>query len=381
MYTLGRCPMCPALPWRPLAALLGLLFAACATAPPRSPLLEHIGRSDLSVAALRVRMRDLTRRLPGMLEAAADDLAARSDSREVHRAMLEFKSNGVPMLQTALLQPDPVAGLVDAWALLAQLQDTLPRRAASVPALVPRARRELGEMEAEVAAVWVDLSGHEDVSRARALIHQWAAEHPLTGPLTARESTAPLLASISTLSRVSPMGAAAVLLEDTRDLTTRLDLYASSLPRQVRWQAELAASDVADLPVLGTALGELERTVDVLNQFEGLAASAPAVLSRERVAVLSALTQERMALQAFVSAERQALMGDVDRERTVLMEALRAERIAALQQVDGLARGWVDHTFDRAADLVGRVWLGLLGLGVLLAGVLLARGRRGRTAT
>lgn len=358
------------------------LFTACASAPPRSPLLERVGRSDLSVAALRVQVRDLARRLPGMLEEAADGIAANSDSREVHRAMLELKSSGVPILQATLLQPDPVAGLVDAWALLAQLQDALPRRAARAsPTQVQQAQRELGAMEAQVMALWRELSGHEDLSRVRALIHQWAAAHPLTGPLTARESTASLLATVSTRSGVSPLGAAAVLLEDARDLTTRMDLYAASLPRQARWQAELAASDVADLPALGAALAELKRAVDLLAHFDVLAASAPALVSHERAAVLSGLGQERLALQAFVTAERQALMGDVGRERAAVMEALRAERIAALQQLDGLGRGWVDHAFDRAAHLLGRVCLAvfvlLLGVGVLLA---VARGRRGRAA-
>ncbi|AKQ63467.1 Methyl-accepting chemotaxis protein [Myxococcus hansupus] len=355
---------------------------ACAAAPPRSPLLERVGRSDLSVAALRVQVRDLARRLPGMLEAAADGIAADSDSREVHRAMLAFKSNGVPILQATLLQPDPVAGLVDAWALLAQLQDALPRRAARAPpAQVRQAQRELEAMESEVMALWEDLSGHEDISHARALIHQWATEHPLTGSLTARESTAPLLATVSTRSGVSPLGAAAVLLEDARDLTTRMDLYAASLPRQARWQAELAASDAADLPVLGVALGELKRAVDLLGQLDALAAGVPALVSRERAAVLSELEQERRSLQAFVSAERQALMGDVDRERAAVMADLRAERVAALQQLDGLARGWVDHAFGRAARLLGLVCLAvfvlLLGVGVVLA---VARGRWGRAA-
>ncbi|MFP2959312.1 chemotaxis protein [Myxococcus sp. 1LA] len=284
----------------------------------------------------------------------------------------------MPILQaTACSNPDPVAGLVDAWALLAQLQDALPGRAAHAPpAQVRRARHELEAMEAEVMALWKDLSGHEDISQVRALIHQWAAAHPLTGPLTARESTASLLATVSTRSGVSPLGAAAVLLEDARDLTTRMDLYAASLPRQARWQAELAASDAADLPALGAALAELKRAVDLLDHFAVLAAGAPALVSRERAAVLSGLGQERLALQAFVSAERQALMADVDRERAAVMEAVRAERVAALQQLDGLARGWVDHVFDRAAHLLVRVCLALfvllLGVGVLLA---VSRGR------
>ncbi|MFP2926923.1 hypothetical protein ACLESO_17335 [Pyxidicoccus sp. 3LG] len=58
----------------------------------------------------------------------------------------------------------------------------------------------------------------------------------------------------------------------------------------------------------------------------------------------------------------------------------------ALQQVDGLARGWVDHAFDRAGHLVDRVFLWLLALvglglvGGLVLVVLVTRAWRRRAA-
>ncbi|HVG64292.1 MAG TPA: chemotaxis protein [Hyalangium sp.] len=364
------------------------LSTACATVAPRSALFERVGQSDLSVGALRTRVRDMARRFPAVLETAADEIAARSGDERVRRAMLEFKSNAVPAMQGALLQPDPVASLVDAWALLAQLQDALPRRAPHAPPeLIAEARRPLDGLEAEVEALWKDLSGKEDVSEARKLVHAWAAQHPLTGPLITRESTVPLLASLTDISRMSPLGAAAVLMEDTRDIVTRVDLYAASLPRQARWQAELLMAEAATAPSLQAAVGELDRTVEILDRMASLAEGMPALVARERAAVLDELEQARLSLQEFASGERQALMTGIGHERVAVLAALHAERVEALEQVDVMGYRWIDHAFDRLDRVVDRAFMWVLALvgllllgGLLLAALLLWNWRRSRAS-
>ncbi|RKH69299.1 chemotaxis protein [Corallococcus aberystwythensis] len=364
--------------------LLAALCGGCASlAPQRSELASRVGHSDLSVAALRIRVRDLARRFSGLLEAMADDLAARSDSPQVAGAMLRFKANAVPAVQSSLFQPDPVAALIDTWALLAQMQDALPRFAEGIPPeLLSHANATLVDLESQVEVLWREVTGGEDVSSSRARVHAWAAEHPLTGPLVTRESTASLLASLTETSGGGLRSAAAGLVEDTRDLTARVDLYATSLPRQARWQAELVATDAMRAPTVQAALAELGRTVDLLDRVGAVAANTPALIERERRAVLDAVHGERLGLQEFVTGERQAVLADVGRERQAVVAALHAERVATLQQLDGLARGWVDHAFDRLGPLVDRVflWLALLsllvGVGGVLGGLLLTRAWR-----
>lgn len=365
--------------WRLLALVLTTLVTGCATTAPRTALQKQVGNENLDVGALRIRVRDLARRLPAMLEVMADDISANSDSEPVRRAMLEFKVNSVPTLQAALFQPDPVAALVDGWAFVAQLEDVLPKSAAGAsPDSMARAQEGLRHVEAELEEQWKEVSGQEDVSQAHERVHQWAAEHPLTGHAYARESTVQLLSGLTTQSRQRLLRSAASLLEDTRDLTARMDVYASSLPRQARFQAQLAAAEMAaealQAPALREAVGELNRTVDILDRFGGLAANTPALVARERTAVLDALDRERLSLQEFVSGERQAVLAGVGQERAAVVDALHSERVATLQQLDGLAGGWVDRAFDRANHLVDRVFLWLLALGALalVGGVIIA---------
>ncbi|NNB89111.1 chemotaxis protein [Corallococcus exiguus] len=360
--------------------LLAVLCGGCATLEPRrSELTTLVGRSDLSVAAMRTRVRDLARRFSGLIEALADDLAVRSGSPRVASAMLRFKANAVPAVQSALFQPDPVAALIDTWALLAQIEESLPRTAVdSSPELLADAHASLVAMESEVEAEWLVVTGRADATETRDKVHAWAAAHPLTGPLVTRVSTTALLASLTDVTGGGLRATAAGLVEDTRDLTARVDLYATSLPRQARWQAELVATDALHAPTVQGALAELGRTVDLLDRVGALAANSPALIERERRAVLDAVHAERLGLQEFVNGERQAVFADVGRERQALVDALHAERVAALQQLDGLARGWVDHAFDRLGPLVDRVFLWLTLLAVLLGvgGLLLTRAWR-----
>ncbi|MCY1045115.1 chemotaxis protein [Corallococcus sp. bb12-1] len=364
--------------------LLVALVGGCASVEPqRSQLTTRVGRSDLPVAVLRARVRDLARRFSGLLEALADDLAVRSRSPKVAGAMLRFKANSVPAMQSALFQPDPVAALIDAWALLVQIQDALPQYAEDTPPeLLSAARESLEDMEAQLEDEWREITGSEDVTRARDIVHGWAAEHPLTGPLVTRQSTAPLLASVTEASGGGLRSTAAGLIEDTRDLTSRVDLYATSLPRQARWQAELVVDDAMRSPLLQSTLSEMGRTVDLLERVGSVAANTPALIAHERKAVLDSLHAERLGLQGFVTEERQAVLAEVDRERKAVVDALHAERVATLQQMDGLARGWVDHAFDRLGPLVDRVFLwlvllvALVGAGGLLGAWVLTRALR-----
>ncbi|MBN8226788.1 chemotaxis protein [Corallococcus macrosporus] len=366
------------------AVLLAALCGGCASLEPqRSELAMRVGRSDLSVAVMRTRVRDLARRFSGLIEAMADDLASRSGSPSVAAAMLRFKANAVPAVQSTLFKPDPVAAIIDTWALLAQLEESLPRSATGAsPELVSQAHASLVSLESELAAEWREVTGHEDVTQTRDRVHAWAAEHPLTGPLVTRESTTALLASLTEVTGGGLRSTAAGLIEDTRDLTARVDLYATSLPRQARWQAELVATDAMRAPTVQAALAELGRTVDLLDRVGSVAANTPALIERERRAVLDAVHAERLGLQEFVTGERQAVLADVGRERQAVVDALHAERVATLQQLDGLARGWVDHAFDRLGPLVDRVflWLALLmvllGVGGVLGGWVLARAWR-----
>src|SRR5262249_30836503 len=151
----------------------------------------------------------------------------------------------------------------------AQLQLAVEERPQLAADLREIAHQKLGVMESRVEGLWRALSGQRDVSAAHRRVHDWAAQHRLTETLAARETTVDLLAGLTARSGVGPVGAVAVLLEDTRDLAAGLDVQAAFLPKQMRWQAEYLLLEVLSEPVwrrtpeVATAMAALDRLVHV----------------------------------------------------------------------------------------------------------------------
>jgi hypothetical protein len=353
------------------ALLLAASLPGCATTPPKSELYEAVAHGELTLSTLRIIMRDCARRFPAVLEQAATALGEGPATAEQRRRLTEFKANGVPLVQSVLLQQDPVAALLDGWALLYQLRDYLVRAAVHPDRLAETVRTVEGLAD-ELAGLWVALTGRKDIAPTRTRVEAWARAHPLQGSLLARDSTAPLLASLLGRGRLSVMGAAGSALVSVDDAIARLDLLAISLPRQARWQAEAAVADLASGPeVAGAAAGAVasfNRALDLAEPLSALAAETSAIVSRERAALLAGLDHDRVALQGFLRDERRALMADVS-----------AERAATLQQADGMARGLVDQAFARLRQILllgAAAAFGLILAAALLGWLLLSRGPR-----
>jgi hypothetical protein len=348
--------------------LLHASLPGCASSQPKSQLYEMVGHGELTLGALRIIIRDCARRFPAVLEQAATALAEGPTTPEQRRGLTEFKANGVPMVQSVLLQQDPVAALLDGWALLYQLRDFLVRGAVDRAGL-PETIETVEGLADELARLWGALTGRQDVSSARARVEAWARAHPLRGSLLARDSTAPLLAKVLGHGELSVLDAAGSAVETVEDAITRLDLYAINLPRQARWQAEAALQDLARSPEVERAFDSLDRAIELGQPVSELASEAGAIVRRERTALLAGVAVERTALQGYLSDERRAVVA-----------ALASERHAALQETDGLARALVDQMFDRLQRLVllmAAVALGLL-VAAALCGWLLLSPRRHR---
>jgi hypothetical protein len=229
--------------------------------------------------------------------------------------------------------------------------------------------RTIDGLANELARLWAELTGRKDVSPTLARVEAWAREHPLQGSLLARDSTAPLLASLLGRGELSILGAAGSALESVQEGIARLDLYALNLPRQARWQAEAAFQDMARSPEAERAAGALDRAFELAAPLSELAGETSGIISRERAAVMEGLDRDRVALQVFLHQERRALMADV-----------ASERAAALQQADGMAHALVDQVFRRLQQVVLLVAVATLGLilaAALLGWLLLSRRRRG----
>lgn len=327
-----------------------VLLSACVTGRPLSGGLRKL-ESETAFSEVRIRVRALAAPLSGELELLADRLSrAMGDDPRLRAETLRIKIDGIPMLQAALFQPDPVVALLDAWTLFAQLEDRVqvlaPRTADGRVALV-EVRARLVELEAMFEAIWDRLG----VAPVRQRVHEWAAQHPIEH-LATRASPVELFAALDPSSaRLREL--AATFHEDTRDLAARIDLQTGWLPKAARWQAELLLLEVQTDPALSPLPEELLATsVHLMN----LARRFPGLLDAERELALAGLRTERLAFEQYATGEREAFI-----------QALERERGLAVAGGDAALNRAVDRAFDRLDALALRLFVAFLLVAVTVA--------------
>jgi hypothetical protein len=103
--------------------LFGLAVASsCApkAAGRQTEAMEKSGTVKVSAAELRAVVNDLADSFNTRIEETADRILAETQDRRVRRRALAFKTGGIPAVYTAAYRADPLAAVVDVWALAFQ---------------------------------------------------------------------------------------------------------------------------------------------------------------------------------------------------------------------------------------------------------------------
>jgi hypothetical protein len=356
------------------------LVTACAgtASPQRSALQQKIGSSGgVSATELRLRLYELPQRLGGIVETAADRIRSESRQPAVRRQALIWKADGIPAIYTAALRPDPLAGALDLWVLLYQMEsyfESGPGRdafGARQEVAVAAMKQTVSLAEETATSLYTDRDAFD---RRRTEVREFARAHPIEGTFSSRESVLTELAKFSKTGSSGTLAAVGQATETLADISLRLNAYVTLLPKIVRWEAELASEDVTGRDSLGGTLDDIHNIGDAARRAGGFLDDVPGtvrqasvplgeLLDRQRAEMLSAIDRQRLALTAYVTSEREAALAAVAEERRAAMASIAEERAAVLAGLDGLAkrsledasgraRGITDHVFWRALVVV-----------------------------
>ena len=377
-----------------------VLLAACAGMSGGGSRTALLNAADSETSALEFRAvsNKLAIRVPGLVELTGDRMLARTFDPELRRRALLWKLDGTAAFQQALFRTDPLGAAVETWALAIQVQDAVESKALQdtfgnlQPIAQEGARSITAAIEAETRFI---VRRPEGFARLKEFVTQWAHEHPTSLPFSTRPSIQPLLAQIASSQQLGVMEAFGSATASLADLSTKLDIYAASLPKSIRWEAELAAIDASRtdtgrlaLATLQSANGVLARA-DTLLSNEGmkeLSGAAVSSLRGERVAALGDIDRQRIDTLDRLGQERAAVLSGVDRQRAATLADLDAkiarglegaERMRAQTMTD--VEGMLTRTLVRITVALGA----LMALGALLVWLVLRSGvlRPPRTGT
>ena len=341
-----------------IVTLLALAVSpACATMTARrqTDVMTKQGEVSVSAAVLRAQVNDLADRLAGRIEETADRILAATREPAVRRRALAFKADGVPAVFTAAYRADPLTAAVDVWVLAFQIVQYVEDGAGreSFGAEQPLARTAARGMLADADAVIQQIAARpEDFVRARRRREDWANQHPIEHALSSRASVVVLGAQLRSEERDAFVSVGEV--SDTiENVSERLNTYASQLPRQARWQAQLLAMDLAEDREVQDVMGDVHavgaaarRANDLLGDVPGVLAATESpvreLLAAERRAVLAGVDSQRVATLEYVTAERLAVLAALREERLAFAEFFRQERIDGLKEADAIKTRGVD---------------------------------------
>jgi hypothetical protein len=331
-----------------------------------------------SASQLQLRAFEMGRNLSGLIEQAADSIIVASADPDIRRNALLWKISGIPLVQEAALRNDPLVATVDLLAFTVQQRDYLTTGSGreSFGAQQPIAVAAAREAEREAVALLSSaLQSGQRADSSEVKMTAWAASHPMTGPALRRASILESDWAVLGISS-SSIGASIGNVDRTMvNLTYRLSYLNETMAEEVRWNAQLAAEQAMHAPRVDSLVGASTAT---LRSVGTLSDEAPALIDREREAMMRDIDGERVAMMrdidrqrvlAFqdLAAQRVALEAALSAEGKVLMERVGQERVASFLSADSLTQ----RSIERAGAVVRRlVWESALATGLIVVALL-----------
>jgi hypothetical protein len=385
------------------------LFGCASGTTRKTSSIKSAKTVEASAAELSSRNQSLLALYSSEIEAAADKIISESSSPVVRRQALVWKAEAIPVMQTSLLNTDPVAAVFDTWVFLYQMTEYMGRPASGQALGEFRSvvTETLKNMDVEMERLVLTAAPSANIGDLRQKAESWAKAHPVQSSLAGRPSADPDMIRRVAQEDLGTMASLKALGESLGDFAARLNSYNAYFPKQARWQVELMLGDITRDPQFSAAMsdvatvsnslaktsGVMERIPEIVGQVQraaqagvdGQRLAVQAFLRNERLESLDALQQERIATLAAMRSERLAATADLRGERQIVLDALHNDELEIMDEVnvaiekgkkdlDTTGRGLIDHFFWRALELV----LVTLVLCSLVGWIFIRRLSRGR---
>lgn len=327
------------------------------------------------------------------IETAADKIILGSPSPAARRQALVWKAEAIPVMQTSLLNSDPIAAVLDTWAFVFQMTAFMEGQEwkNTMGNFYPVVTGTLRNMNVQMEQLVQSAAPKANIAALREKVRGWAEANPIQDSLASRQSAEADIIKKVGETNFGTMGSIKSLAKSMGDLSARLDSYNLYLPKQARWQSELFLEDLKGDSQVNSALSDFHTLSDTaakldserlsLQEFvhqervQTLNAALTAVhaerlgtldtVERQRIATLAALHAERLGVISALDAERLAATADLRGERQTVLDGLRGQEVAIVSDIRATSEKEI-HTLDtEGRDLINLLFLRALELMLL----------------
>ena len=346
---------------------------ACSS-PPRQGLIDEIPDASMSRNELRVRLRDVAYEIVGHSKARSYEIYATASDSNTRWNALQFAIRSNEMIIAAVTHDDPLASLLDTWALIIQMRhlfesdvgrDLFPDHADDILAGVVLA-------ESKIVSLAESLAGPERTELGREKIESWAIENPLTAGMFRPSFTTEVVGLIPTQER-NLFSVADTLDETVNRLSMRLEILNNQLPQQISWQAGLLIEQRLGEVDIQALAAQTERVMTMVEE-------TPQFIDAQREEIFRQVDLQRADTLQRVEVIRDDTLAEIDRQRiatiasldtaiSAVFDRIHDESSLTVERVEQLSATLLNEVNDRVLLTVDRAFRRLLILvGVGLAG-------------
>ena len=368
-------------------ALLLLSIGGCSLLSFKSPE-RSLSTRDLNA---RILTREYSAHFIDTVQACADETAVKELDPTIRTNALRWKIGAATESQRAATRMSPMMGLLDTWALAAQMKVFLSQDNSGGGLFglhQQNAVRVATTLDEEAEAMARRLIAPHEFPRYQQFVDSYTRAHPLQDLDFMRASVVELWSKNSPAD-VKLVDSLGTIPEAMADVSDRLQMYSNTLFSLNVWRTQLALQNSGfSGSDLRSALKQLDarlaRMTAVAETSPQLVHGAVADVRRSVIDVLNRLDASSAAMIVALRAERTALTADVRTEREAVVVAADDERKAIAQDVAKIADQVVASSGEQIRSLAREVLLLLIVLAVVVlglpfaAGYLVGRSRKSR---
>jgi hypothetical protein len=374
--------------WVIVSAIVFTALQGCSLFSFESPA-KPLPQRDLNA---RMLTREYAEQFRTTVAEAADLIATQSADPEIELAALRWKISATTASRRAATQMAPMIGLLDTWAVSAQMREFLANGAGSTLFGEQQsiASTAAAGLEQDMIGLARALTSASEFKSYQEFIAEYVRQEPFTDIRFTRTSVTARWAA-KTGQQATLLSTVGTVPEAMSDVADRLRLYGDQVPAETLWQTQLALSEAgygdvnmqqvlqgidARLAVIGKlaetspelvhgAITDLRASMfDIADRFDQSSARLTQSLHDELLTLTRTVREERVAISGTFDTQRAAFMQDAAQVANQVTES-------SWRHVRGLAREFALYWLLTVILVLGLPFVA----GYLVGRALAARGR------
>ncbi len=330
--------------------------------------MANVAKDKISVTELRSIDYEFATRFSQLVSQCAAEIVNATDDGDVQNNALLWRADASPQARTAAFNQDPLAGLIELWALAGQQRayfvsgdgaDLFGDHQACAVETATRLEQDAEELARGVIS-------DKNFERVDQAVAEWVEAHPIEGRLYVRSTAQADLAALVPTEAQGGLKAVGSIEETFRDLNDRIAILSVQVPVEARWQAEYLIHSLFEERLTEPT----DALISSMNDVSAFLEDFETTLGHQTTRLLDGITVERLAVFAAIEDERAQILDALEGGQAAVLDSVDAEVDRALGRVEETGRSLIDHFFERLIGILVAIGIFIFILVAVLIGAL-----------